>query len=378
MIQPNPKKLVYVLNYVHPSDVQHFVHVMALLRTLEERCGWEIALLSEKGGEGVQVVHSKEVRYLSRNGKASRLIALATALAELRRDGYRLVFVRISKPAALVSSIVGKVLGMRVLYWQSGTIHDWDNNEPFIKRLFDNLLNTSIVALIDRFVTGPESMLDYYERALGVPRRKLTLLYNDIDLDRFYPEVQSPRKEGPVKLLMVHRFSPVRQTGLYFPAMIKKLNLAAAEGLSFVLLLIGEGPELPLLKKQAEAAVPGVTVQFIGAVPNSQIQNYYAEADLFVMPSYREGFPRVMIEAMAMRLPAVATDAGGTRDIVGPRQLEYIVSRDDPDAFAQRIVDLACDEEAQRAVGEENLVHVQRYSTPVVADMYDRALSALL
>lgn len=372
------KKLVYVLNYVHPSDVQHFVHVMALLRTLEERFGWEITLLSEKGGEGIQVVHGKEVCYLSRNGKISRLLSLATALTALRRDGYRLVFVRISKPAALVSSIVGKMLGMRVLYWQSGTIHDWDNNNPLIKRFFDNLLNISIVALIDRFVTGPESMLDYYEHTLGVPRRKLTLLYNDIDLDRFYPVIQSPRKEGPVKLLMVHRFSPVRQTGFYFPAMIQKLNLAAAEGLSFVLLLVGEGPELPLLKEQAKAVIPGVTVQFIGAVPNSQIQNYYAEADLFVMPSYREGFPRVMIEAMAMGLPAVATDAGGTRDIVGPRQLEYIVSRDDPDAFAQRLVDLACDEEARRIIGEENLLHVQRYSTPVVADMYDRALSALL
>lgn len=371
------KKLIYIVNYVHTDDVQHFVHIISLLRTLEDRCGWEIILLSEKGGKGVQTVHGKKVHYLSRNSKFLRLFSLMTALIALRIDGFRLVFIRISKPAALASSIIGKILGMRVLYWQSGTIHDWDKNQLAVKRVLNKIVDYSIVKLIDRFVTGPEKMLDYYERELGVPRRKLTLLYNDVDLTRFSPAIDLPRKKNPVKLLVVHRFSPVRQTGFYFPAIIQKLNDAALAGKTSILILVGVGPELSLIMDQAKAALPGVVVEFVGAVPNFQIQNYYAQADIFLMPSYREGFPRVMIEAMAMRLPAVATDAGGTCDIVGPLQREYIVSRDDPNGFAQRLVDLVSDPEARRLVGEENLASVQRFATPAVADMYDHVLSTM-
>jgi glycosyltransferase involved in cell wall biosynthesis len=378
MRHASAKKLVYILNYVHPFDVQHFVHVMALLRTLEDRCGWEVTLLSEKGGVGCQIVHGKEVRYLSRNGKIFRLAKLAIELVRLRRNGYSLVFVRISKPAALISAIIGKALGMRVLYWQSGTIHDWDKGKPFVKRLADMAIYKAIVSLIDRFVTGPESMIDYYEQVLKVPRPKLRLLYNDIDLSRFCPVEYPLRDKYVTKLLIVHRFSPVRQTTLYFPEIIRMLSVAAQNGRIFMITLIGEGPELRLLKQQAQNSMSNIIIKFLGSVPNSQIQRYYAESDLFVMPSYREGFPRVMLEAMAMQLAIVATDAGGTRDIVGPCQLDYIVSRDDPHDFAKRVVELACEPDVRRQIGEENLLRVQRYSTPVVANMYDHELSALL
>lgn len=378
MTQPNPKKLVYVLNYVHPSDVQHFVHVMALLRKLEERCGWEITLLSEKGGEGVQVVHGKEVRYLSRNGKVSRLVSLAVALAKLRRNEYRLVFVRISKPAALVSSIAGKMLGMRVLYWQSTANFDLDRHKPLIKRFADDFAMACIKWGINRFVTGPEYMLRYYEENYKIPQNKLLLLYNDVDLKRFIPPAVPRASDGVLKILFVHSLSPSKNAVFYFPRIIERLNALAAEGQRIELDLIGDGPERNQIAEQIKAATGILSIRMLGAVANTDLPQHLAGADIFIMPSYREGMPRALMEAMAMRLPAVATDAGGTRDIVGPRQLEYIVSRDDPDAFAQRLVDLACDEEARRAVGEENLVHVQRYSTPVVADMYDRALSALL
>jgi len=378
MTQPSPKKLVYILNYVHPSDVQHFVHVMALLRTLEERCGWEITLLSEKGGEGVQVVHGKEVRYLSRNGKISRLLSLATALTALRRDGYRLVFVRISKPAALVSSIVGKMLGMRVLYWQSTADFDLDRSKPLIKRFTGDLAMACIKWGIDRFVTGPEYMLRYYEENYKVPNNKLLLLYNDVDLNRFVPPAVPRAFDGVLKILFVHSLSPSKNAALYLPHIIERLNALAAEGQRIEFDLIGDGPERNQIAEQIKAAKGILSIRMLGAVANVDLPQHLAKADIFIMPSYREGMPRALMEAMAMRLPAVATDAGGTRDIVGPRQLEYIVSRDDPDAFAQRLVDLACDAEARRQIGEENLLHVQRYSTPVVADMYDRALSALL
>ena len=375
----NARKLVYVLNHIDQSDAEHFFHIIALLDELERRCGWKVMLLSEKGGSGIKTVCGREVHYLTSNGKIKRLFLLALALARLRSQGYRLSFVRISKPAAIISGLVGRVLGMRVLYWHSGAIHDWDKQKSKpLRRMFDEFVDQGIVSLVHLFVTGPESMLDYYEKTLRVPKRKLALLYNDVSVERFRPKYENRSDPDEVRLLIVHRLSPVRQTSIYFPYIVDQLNTAAVSGKKFLLNVIGEGPELTLLQQQSREANVNLTINFLGAIPNPKIQDYYGMADLFLMPSYREGFPRVMLEAMAMGLPIVATDAGGTLDIVGHNQRKYIVSRDDPRGFAQMLVALAGDADARQTLSAENICFVERFSTPVVADMYDRTLCELL
>ncbi len=375
---PRAKKLVYVLNYVHPLDVQHFVHVMALLRALEERHGWEITLLSEKGGMGVREVHGHPVQYLSQAGGVLRLLNLARALATLRRKGCRLVFVRISKPAALVSSVVGRLIGMSTLYWQSSANHDLDRQRPPIARVIDDLIVATVIRLVRRFVTGPEQMLDYYAVHYGVPRSKLMLLYNDVDLARFSAPDRSGQRSSTLKVLFVHSLSPSKNAALYMPSIIRVLSAVAATGQAVQFDLIGEGPERGLIEAQLAAAGHGLVVRMLGAVPNTDLPAHLATADIFVMPSYREGMPRALMEAMAMGLPAVSTDAGGTRDIVGPQQLEFVVDRDDAEGFAERLAALANSEATRRSIGEENREFVRRFDTHAVAAMYDAKLSALL
>lgn len=376
MATQSAKKLVYLLNFVHEHDVQHFVHVLHLLGVLRAR-GWSVTLLSEKGGDGSRVVHGQEVRYLSRSSKLLRVIRLVSNLVRLRREGYRLVFVRISKPAAIISALVGKLIGLKVLYWQSGMIADFDRQKPLWKRAIETARMKLLIALIDRFVTGPETMLDYYAREYGVPRRKLMLLYNDVDPARF-PAVVRERDPGdPVRILFVHSLSPVRNTLLYMPAMIASLNRAAAGGARIEFDLIGRGPEREEVERIVAGAGPGLTVRMLGGVPNTSLPERYAAADLFVMPSYREGMPRALMEAMSTGLPAVSTDAGGTRDLVGPLQDAFVVSRDDPQGFADRLYELVCDAALRRRIGEENRVRAQRYTTEVVAEMYDARLSGL-
>lgn len=369
------KKLVYILNYVHPDDVQHFVHVMTLLSMLKARCGWDIVLLSEKGGEGERVVHGMNVRYLSRKSKIKRLINLAATLVRLRNDGYKLVFVRISKPAAIMSSIVGKVLGMRVLYWLSTANYDLDKRKTFVKRIWDRCTFDFIVKGITRFVTGPEYMLQYYRENYNVPDAKLLLLYNDIDIDRFQPTEGKSEVGDPVRIIFVHSLSPSKNAVMYFPSIIQALNEIGAGGTSIELDIIGDGPERKQLAQQLEKVTQGVKVRMLGAVANKDLPALLGNADIFIMPSYREGMPRALMEAMAMGLPAISTDAGGTRDIVGPRQMQFVVPRDDPQAFAECLGKLINNRALWKKIGQENRMYVHRYSTPEVADMYDVALS---
>jgi len=370
---PTAKKLTYIVNYLSADDAQHYVHIPRLLAEME-KLGWEIDLVSERGGVGEQDVLGRRVTFLSRQGKAQRVANLLRHLLAMRRSGGRLVFVRISKFAALLSAIAGRLLGWKTVYWLSGTVEDFNLRKGAGARLrFAGMW--LLFRLIDRLATGPERMVDYYRRMYGLPERKIMLLYNDIDPER--PVRREAMEHEDLSVLMVHRLSPVRETNRYFPALLHTIeDFARTTKRSVRLDICGDGPEMNQLQKMAHAG--GVAVEFHGSVPQRRLRDYYRGATIFVMPSYREGFPRVVIEAMAYGLPIVATDAGGTRDLCGPAQQDYIVDREDTKAFGDAVQRLLSSAEARQRLSAENLKWAERFSTPAVATMYDRALSELI
>lgn len=378
MPNPSKKKLVYILNSLKETESQHFFHVLGLLKYLQDHYGWEVKLLSEKGGVGTKTISGIDVQYMSENGRFSRLFFLAGRLISLRRDGFRLVFARISLPATITSIVCSIFTRTRTLFWQSSANHDLDRGKPFLARCLHTVMLSFVIAFVTRFVTGPEYMIRYYRDVYKVPVRKLLLLYNDVDTTRFSPRATSNLSPHLLRVVFVHSLSPSKAASFYLPAIISQLGLVASGGTTIELDLIGEGPERDQIAEQIASPPQGVSVRLLGSVPNTQIPDHLARADVFIMPSYREGMPRALLEAMASGLPAVATDAGGTRDLVGPLQLEFIVSRDDPESFARKLADLLSDADMRAAISLENIAQVRRYSTPVVAEMYDRELGRLL
>ncbi len=371
------RKLVYILNYAGSDDTQHYVHVFNLLAALKE-LGWSIVVLSEKGGVGRATIFGQEVRYMSENGGLVRLWATFRELLSLQRKGYRLVFVRISRPAALVALAAGLIGRSRLLYWLSSANQDLDRKKSFLSRLSVTLQLGAIIRGCARFVTAPETMARYATDVIGVPDSKVLLLYNDIDLKRFSVVDRKPAEDGPVHILFVHSLSPNKEASRYFAALMRALNALRRKGAKPELTIVGEGPEKRLLETMARDAGQADVVHFLGGVPNQEIMSHYERADIFIMPSYREGMPRVILEAMASGLPIVATDAGGTRDLLGSMQQDFIVPRDDPVVFAERLCRLVEDSDARARLTGENLKRISRYSTETVARMYDRELSALL
>jgi glycosyltransferase involved in cell wall biosynthesis len=370
-----PKKLTYIVNYMSATDSQHWVHIPNLLTELG-RLGWDIQLVSERGGRGEEEVLGHRVTFLSRRSKWRRAIALVVLLARMRSRGGRLVFVRISKFAALASALLGRLFGWRTLFWLSGAVEDFNLRQGLKARVAKAWLGL-LFRLVDRLATGPEAMVDYYAAQYRLPRGKILMLYNDIEL-RGVDRSRPPQKDG-IHVLLVHRLSPVRETHRYFPALLSALGRCASRlDRPIVLDICGAGDERGQLERQCEKAPAGVEPRFHGAVPQRSLGPFYDAAELFVMPSYREGFPRVILEAMARGLPIVSTDAGGTRDIVGPQQQSFVVDRDDADAFAGAVERLLLEPEERRRLADENILAVRRFSTVEVARMYDRALSGLI
>jgi glycosyltransferase involved in cell wall biosynthesis len=164
-------------------------------------------------------------------------------------------------------------------------------------------------------------MGEYYANVVGVNSKKIKILYNDIDLSRFTPAKESENSaQDVVKLLMVHRLSPVRKTMFYLPYIIQELANKYPK-LKFHLTIVGGGPEKKELEDSINRLKLASLITLSGPIPNKDIAVLYQKTDIFIQPSYNEGFPRVVLEAMASGLPIVATDAGGTHQIVGKSSL---------------------------------------------------------
>ena len=104
-------------------------------------------------------------------------------------------------------------------------------------------------------------------------------------------------------------------------------------------LVAGEGQDLPRLRALADRLGVTRAVVFAGPVPDRDLPDYYNACDLFVMPSRREGFGIVFVEALACGKPVVAGNAGGSGDAVLQGGLGRLVEPDDADQVAQAILD---------------------------------------
>ena len=380
-------KLIYVLNHYSKDESSHFVHVLPLIEELA-RCGVRIVLVIEKTVDLPVIVNANvEIIGLREPGPVRRFLRLSREIRAAVKRGYRTVFVRIAVPATLAAVVGCLGTGARVFYWQSGTVHAIDRASHGGHRKTAWLIRSwlplrLVIRFVDRFVTGPERMVQYYRDEVRVPARKLVKLYNDIDVDGFRARIAARERsverarlgadETTPLILFVHRLSPVRRTLNFVPSLLQAL--AGRFGRKWLLVFAGGGPELDSLVAAISRADADGQCRVLGDVPGHDLPALYGSADLFVHPSYTEGFPRVILEALAAGLPLVTTDAGGTAELLGPLQQQFVVSRDDPAGFATAVTKLLANPQLRRELAAENEVTVRRFDTPVVAAMYQREL----
>jgi glycosyltransferase involved in cell wall biosynthesis len=229
----------------------------------------------------------------------------------------------------------------------------------------DPLLRKSVVYTLERIAAtcsdvelfqNPEDLA--VMRRLGVPDRRLVLLGNGIDLERFRA-VRPPEASAHARrALGVGESSVVVGTvgRLVWQKGFRELFAAARHLRSIrddvVFVVVGPedtdkgdalGPD-----DLAEARAIG-NVVFTGH--RDDVEDLYAGFDLYVLPSYREGFPRSAMEAAACGVPVVATDIRGCRQVVDHDVTGLLVPVHDGDALALAIAALAADPDRRSAMG---------------------------
>jgi glycosyltransferase involved in cell wall biosynthesis len=138
------------------------------------------------------------------------------------------------------------------------------------------------------------------------------------------------------------------QKGL--PTLLDALELLAAEGRAPRFAIVGNGPLGHEVERRVRSGPLAATTLVTGF--SGRVEPYLAALDVFVLPSYWEGMPIAVLEAMAMGLPVVASAVNGTPEAVTEGETGYLVPAHDARALADRLAELAGDHEARRRTGE--------------------------
>jgi glycosyltransferase involved in cell wall biosynthesis len=175
-----------------------------------------------------------------------------------------------------------------------------------------------------------------------------------VDSDRFRPDGLNLRAErglrGKRVALVASRLVPIKNVGLAIDAM----TIAAASRPDLVLLIAGEGPLGPELKRRAGAAGISDRVLFLGHVPPEDMPGWYRSADFYVLSSDFDNSPNVLLEAMASGLPIVSTDVGGVREYLKDQVNGLVVPARDAPALARAMTTYADDPDLTSRVGRLN------------------------
>lgn len=179
------------------------------------------------------------------------------------------------------------------------------------------------------------------------------VLADDAFADAPRPLIQS---DQPVRLLLVGSLAQMRKApDVLLQAVAQVVH---GDGLNLQLTLVGDGKHRPELEALAASLGIAEHVYFAGQLQREGVQRELENADLFVLPSYQEGLPRALLEAMARGLPAIASDVGGVPELL-PDAVR--VSPGDVDALQRKIAELVRDPSRMAALSAENLRTAQQY-----------------
>lgn len=164
---------------------------------------------------------------------------------------------------------------------------------------------------------------------------RLKVVHCGIEPSRF--SEPQPLPEGPLRLAAIGRFVEQKGQMVLIHALAKLVETHPDLHLS----LIGDGE----MRQDLEAAIARYDlsrhVTLTGWLSEADVRAELAKAHALVMPSFAEGLPMVVMEAMAAARPVVATYIAGTPELVVPGQTGWLVPAGDPDVLAEAISDLA-------------------------------------
>ncbi len=289
---------------------------------------------------------------------------------KMLRDSIRkgdVVCVNIPDEAGFLAAVICRLLKKPLLVQVLG---DWEKAVLFagrrgLTRKIKSLLARWMTRIAVRFAT----LVFTQGRALFAQCREINpsatqsdMVHSTVTQEAFFQR-SAVGFHQPIRILTVCRLEP----GKGLDVLVRSLRSLLGEGLKVEWWCVGQGPSERDLQCLIESLGISKHVKFAGYVPHGpKLFSFYKKADIFVLPSFNEGIPNVILEAMAHSLPIVATDVGSIGQVITNGVEGALVPAGDSTLLAKTIHSLACNWVCAHSMGRA----AQRKARNYTADSF--------
>jgi glycosyltransferase involved in cell wall biosynthesis len=267
------------------------------------------------------------------------------------------------------AKVAARLAGVRHVWTQVHNVGTWETPRQTLMDRFLCRWRTGVIAVSER-------VREDVMRTLRLPGERVKLVYNGVDLARFAGarvkrnEVRDRCGVGANDVVLLFAARLVEQKRAQdFLSAVGTLQREEGGGRLRVWIL-GDGPLMEELKKQADGLPAPAAVTFFGK--RSDVEEFMAGADIFVLPSTREGFSNALVEAMASGLASVATDVGGNAEAIRSGVEGLIVPPLQVERLTGALRELVNDDEKRRAMAEAAARRAELYSLDKMKETVER------
>jgi sugar transferase (PEP-CTERM/EpsH1 system associated) len=348
-----------------------------------ERWRHAIVSLTDVSDEFTQRIVRSDVSYIALGKKAGHLVRYYPRLLRVFRE-LRPAIVHTRNLAALEAVVPAWAAGVPVRIHGE---HGWDIQDPAGRRKRYRLVRKFYRPFVSQYIALSRHLSEYLIGQVGVEEWLVSQVYNGVDTERFHP-AQGKRAMIPGcpfgndhdwLVGSVARLESIKDPLNLIRAFTIVFRMRASAREHLRLVVAGDGS----LRSEAERLLSQAGVRHLAWFGGERhdAPEFMRGLDCFVLPSLAEGVSNTILEAMATRLPIIATRVGGNAELIESGLSGTLVPAGKPEALAEAILTYYGDRAtAHRHAKAAQYAAATRFSLPVMiaeyAKVYERALFA--
>jgi len=243
-------------------------------------------------------------------------------------------------------------------------------------------VETELMAQADQLIAATPAETAQMQWLYGADASRVVVIPPGVDTQLFHPSSMPGAKAhlgldvDRILLLFVGRIEPLKglETLLRALALLKQRGVCQCEQLALSIIggepedAVTQNAELERIKALRQELGLNGMVTFLGKQSQDDLPDYYAAADVVIMPSHYESFGMVALEAMACGTPVIASEVGGLAFLVRDGETGYTVPDRDPELLADRICRLITDPLLRARMSERAAEYARNYSWHIIAE----------
>ncbi len=283
----------------------------------------------------------------------SNVRALFSIVTYLRRESIDVLHTH-STEAGIVGRWAAQLAGTPIVIHEIHGDPISEEYNPLFNEFLKRLEQTSAMITDRLIIKSPTLKRTFLDRGIGEPTQ-YELIYHGVELDRFCNKINDANREEPVTFVFIGRVEDSKGVFDLLSAFDQ-----AQDKCKIDLKIVGDGPQLDEFVSVVNNRNLDDSVSVLGY--RDDVSAILSQSDVFVLPSYREGTPRVITEALAAGLPVIASNVGGIADQVVDGESGYLIDPNDIETLSEKMVTLASSSALRDEMSQTGRSHLEKFS----------------